>query len=57
VTQESYEGLGRLMITVGFLGLVPLLAVPMLRREEARLAASSAPAPEEPRAQSPSNAL
>jgi len=57
VTQESYEGLGRLMITVGFLGLVPLLAVPLLRREEARPAVSSVPAPEEPRAQSPSNAL
>jgi len=57
VTQESYEGLGRLMITVGILGLVPLLAVPLLRREEARLAASSPPAPEAARAQSPSNAL
>jgi hypothetical protein len=57
VTQESYEGLGRLMITVGFLGLVPLLGVPLLRREEARPAVSSVPAPEEPRAQSPSNAL
>ncbi len=57
VTQESYEGLGRLMITVGILGLVPLLAVPLLRREEARLAASSPPAPEATRAQSPSNAL
>jgi hypothetical protein len=57
VTQESYEGLGRLMITVGFLGLVPLLAVPLLRREEARPAVSSVPAPEEPCAQSPSNAL
>ena len=57
VTQESYEGLGRLMITVGILGLVPLLAVPLLRREEARLAASSSPAPEAARAQSPSNAL
>ena len=57
VTQESYEGLGRLMITVGLLGLVPLLAVPLLRREEVRGAAPSAPAPEGPRAQAPSNAL
>lgn len=57
VTQESYEGLGRLMIIVGLLGLVPLLAVPLLRREEVRGAAPSAPAPEEPRAQAPSNAL
>jgi len=53
VTQGHYEGLGRLMLTVGFLGLVPLLAVPLLRREEARLAA----APAEAREQSPSNAL
>jgi hypothetical protein len=57
VTQESYEGLGRLMITVGILGLVPLLAVPLLRREEARLAASGAAAPEEAPVQSRSNAL
>ena len=56
VTQQSYDGLGRLMITVGLLGLVPLLAVPLLRREEARQAASS-PAPEVAHAQSPSNAL
>lgn len=57
VTQQSYDGLGRLMITVGLLGLVPLLAVPLLRREEARQAASSPPAPEAAHAQSPSNAL
>jgi hypothetical protein len=57
VTQQSYDGLGRLMITVGILGLVPLLAVPLLRREEARLAASSRLAPEAVGAQSPSNAI
>jgi hypothetical protein len=45
------------MITVGILGLVPLLVVPLLRREEARLAASGAAAPEEAPAQSRSNAL
>lgn len=55
VTQSHYEGLGRLMITVGLLGLVPLLAVPLLRREEAHLA--RVPAAEEARAHSPSNAL
>lgn len=40
VTQHDYTNLGRLMITVGLIGLVPLLALPLLRREEA------APAPE-----------
>lgn len=34
VTQEDYSNLGRLMITVGLLGLVPLLALPLLRSEE-----------------------
>ena len=37
VTQTSYDNLGRLMITVTLLGVVPLLAVPLLRREEANL--------------------
>ena len=32
------------MITVAVLGLVPLLAVPLLRREEAGLARDPAPA-------------
>ena len=59
VTQQSYDGLGRLMITVGVLGLVPLLAIPLLRREEARLAASAVSAPGTPPAsvQSRSNAI
>jgi hypothetical protein len=35
VTQQDYSNLGRLMIVVGVLGLVPLLALPLLRREEA----------------------
>ena len=55
VTQGHYEGLGRLMVLVGFLGLVPLLAVPLLRREEIR--PTAAPAPAEAGKQSPSNAL
>ncbi len=45
VTQASYDNLGRLMITVTLLGLVPLLAVPLLRRAEAGLARDPAPAP------------
>jgi hypothetical protein len=39
VTQEDYSSLGRLMITVALIGLVPLLALPLLRREERRAAA------------------
>jgi BT1 family len=42
VTQADYSGLGRLMITVGVLGLVPLLAMPLLRREERRSADANA---------------
>jgi BT1 family. len=38
VTQEDYSDLGRLMIVVGLLGLVPLLAVPLLKRHEGQLA-------------------
>jgi MFS family permease len=34
VTQADYSGLGRLMVTVALIGLVPLLALPLLRREE-----------------------
>jgi BT1 family len=41
VTQADYSGLGRLMITVGLIGLVPLLALPLLRREERRTAVTS----------------
>jgi hypothetical protein len=43
VTQTSYENLGGLMITVAVLGAVPLLAVPLLRREEAALARAPVP--------------
>src|SRR5574341_1835626 len=35
VTQQDYGNLGRLMITVGALGLLPLVLLPLLRRQEA----------------------
>jgi hypothetical protein len=34
VSQHDYGNLGRLMIAVGLIGLAPLLALPLLRREE-----------------------
>jgi hypothetical protein len=34
VTQQDYSDLGQLMIAVGLIGLLPLLALPLLRREE-----------------------
>jgi hypothetical protein len=34
VTQQDYSSLGRLLIAVGAIGLLPLLALPLLRREE-----------------------
>jgi uncharacterized membrane protein YiaA len=37
VSQQDYSNLGRLMIVVGLIGLLPLLVLPMLRREERRL--------------------
>jgi MFS family permease len=42
VTQEDYSGLGRLLIVVGVIGLLPLLALPLLRREEAAPPAEAA---------------
>jgi hypothetical protein len=45
VTQHDYSGLGRLLIAVGVIGLFPLLALPLLRREEAGPAAPDEPAP------------
>ena len=42
VTQENYANLGRLLIAVGVIGLLPLLALPLLRREEAASTADSA---------------
>ena len=41
VTQHDYSNLGRLMVSVGAIGLVPLLALPLLWRQE-RTAPSSA---------------
>jgi uncharacterized membrane protein YiaA len=41
VTQQDYANLGRLLIAVSLLGLVPLLALPLLRREETRAAPAS----------------
>jgi MFS family permease len=34
VTQQNYSNLGQLMIIVGAIGLLPLFALPLLRREE-----------------------
>ena len=34
VTQQDYSNLGRLMVTVGLVGLLPLLALPLLWHEE-----------------------
>jgi uncharacterized membrane protein YiaA len=50
VTQQDYSGLGHLLISVGVIGLLPLLALPLLRREEALppATATTAPAPARP---------
>ena len=45
VTHGEYAQLGRLMVAVALVGLVPLLALPLLRREEARTAVTAAPEP------------
>jgi hypothetical protein len=47
VSQQDYSNLGRLMIAVGVLGLVPLLALPLLHEQErtAPTRAGSPPAP------------
>jgi hypothetical protein len=44
VSQHDYSGLGRLLIAVGLIGLLPLLALPLLRREEATSLAGAPPA-------------
>ena len=44
VTQQDYSGLGQLLIAVGLIGLFPLLALPLLRREEATSLAAAPPA-------------
>jgi hypothetical protein len=38
VAQQDYSNLGVLMVTVGAVGLLPLLALPLLRREERKTA-------------------
>jgi hypothetical protein len=48
VTQADYSNLGRLMVTVGLVGLLPLLVLPLLRREE--IEPSPGPGPESPEA-------
>jgi hypothetical protein len=50
VTQQDYSNLGRLMVTVGAVGLVPLLALPLLWREERAgpIAGNLTPAPPPP---------
>ena len=45
VTQQDYSNLGSLMLTVTGLGLVPLLALPLLRREERAGVPKTATAP------------
>jgi hypothetical protein len=44
VTQADYSGLGRMMIVVGLIGLLPLLVLPLLRRAERQGIAEPAPA-------------
>jgi len=41
VTQRDYSNLGQLMITVGVIGLVPLLALPLLRKYEGQVGRGS----------------
>jgi MFS family permease len=43
VTQADYSSLGRLMITVGVIGLVPLLVLPLLWRHERAPASGTGP--------------
>jgi len=54
VTQQEYSQLGRLMITVLVLGLVPLLALPLLRRHEGQLHGAGGSSGSSPRSQVPS---
>jgi BT1 family protein len=51
VTQQDYSNLGRLMIAVGLIGLVPLLALPLLWSQERGAAGGPGqPEPSEPHA-------
>jgi hypothetical protein len=40
ITQQDYSNLGRLMITVAVIGLLPLAALPLLQSQERRMAAA-----------------
>jgi uncharacterized membrane protein YiaA len=53
VSQQDYSGLGRLLIAVGLIGLLPLLALPLLRREEATSLAGAPPAGPPPERRDP----
>jgi uncharacterized membrane protein YiaA len=46
VRQQEYGNLGRLMLTVAVLGLIPLVVLPLLRRQEAASAAEPTHVPE-----------
>ena len=48
VTQADYSNLGRLMVTVGLVGLLPLLVLPLLRREETDVPPAPGPESAEP---------
>ena len=50
VIQHDYSNLGRLMVTVGAIGLVPLLALPLLWRQESAGPLSAAASTAEPAA-------
>jgi hypothetical protein len=41
VTQQDYSNLGKLMVAVGLIGLLPLCALPVLRRVETDQTASA----------------
>jgi hypothetical protein len=53
VTQADYSRLGQLMITVTVIGLVPLLAIPLLRRHERALHHAPAGASADPQDEDP----
>jgi hypothetical protein len=42
VTQQDYSNLGKLMICVGVISILPLLTLPVLRKEETATAEPSA---------------
>jgi len=48
ITQQDYSNLGLLMITVGVIGLLPLVTLPLLRRYERADLAADKPSPTAP---------